>query len=253
MVLSMERWVGKVAVVTGASSGIGAAIAEDLVQRGLIVVGIARRVHLIEERSKKLSTTKLYALQADLSREEEIVKAFKWIGENLGPVHILVNSAGVFKGGLLSDDQTEIWKQQFDINVLGLCIATREAVKMMQTNDIQGHIIHINSISGHCVPNCPKTNVYPAAKHAVTALTLTLQQELNQMQSKIKVTSISPGMVASELTVFNKSLTERRRKFFESLPHLKAEDVADCVAYALSTPAHLQVHELTVKPMGELY
>jgi NADP+-dependent farnesol dehydrogenase len=154
------------------------------------VVGIARRVHLIEERSKKLSTTKLHALQADLSREEEIVKAFKWIGENLGPVHILVNSAGVFKGGLLSDDQTEIWKQQFDINVLGLCIATREAVKMMQTNDIQGHIIHINSISGHCVPNCPKTNVYPAAKHAVTALTLTLQQELNQMQSKIKVTVI---------------------------------------------------------------
>jgi NADP+-dependent farnesol dehydrogenase len=159
------------------------------------VVGIARRVHLIEELSKKLSTTKLYALQADLSREEEIVKAFKWVGENLGPVHILVNSAGIFDLGLLSKSKTEAWKNLFDINVLGLCIATREAVTMMKANDIQGHIIHMNSVSGHNVPQSAKMNVYPATKHAVTALTRTLRQELNQMQSKIKVTVIVESRV----------------------------------------------------------
>jgi NADP+-dependent farnesol dehydrogenase len=159
------------------------------------VVGIARRVHLIEELSKKLSTTKLHALQADLSREEDIVKAFKWVGENLGPVHILVNSAGIFDLGLLSESKTEAWKNLFDINVLGLCIATREAVTMMKANDIQGHIIHMNSVSGHKVPQSAKMNVYPATKHAVTALTRTLRQELNQMQSKIKVTVIVESRV----------------------------------------------------------
>ncbi|KAJ3618279.1 hypothetical protein MTP99_006295 [Tenebrio molitor] len=253
MVLSMDRWVGKVAVVTGASSGIGAAIAEALVQQGLIVVGIARRVHLIEELSKKLSTTKLHALQADLSREEEIVKAFKWIGENFGPVHILVNSAGIFDLGLLSESKTEAWTNLFDINVLGLCIATREAVKMMKANDIQGHIIHMNSVSGHNVPQSAKMNVYPATKHAVTALTRTLRQELNQMQSKIKVTSISPGMVSTEMTVFNRNFSEGVRKSLETIPMLKSEDVADCVVYALSTPEHLQVDELIVKTMGESF
>jgi NADP+-dependent farnesol dehydrogenase len=92
------------------------------------------------------------------------------------------------KEGLLTEGDTQKWKKEFDVNVLALCIATREAIGVMRTNDIQGHVIHINSTAGHAAPKAPKLNVYSATKYAVTALTETLRQELNTLQSKIKVT-----------------------------------------------------------------
>ncbi|KAG5867837.1 hypothetical protein JTB14_002163 [Gonioctena quinquepunctata] len=253
MVLSMDRWREKVAVVTGASSGIGAAICEQLVKEGLQVVGLARRKNAIEELSLKLANSKgkLYALRVDLSNEEDILNAFKWIQENVGPIHILVNNAGLAQPTTLSNGDTEKWKKVMDVNVIGLCIATREAIKDMKNNDIDGHIIHINSISGHKVPNIPAFNIYPASKFAVTALTESLRLELNTMQSKIKVSSVSPGAVAtnflqtSELNLGDGHIN----KAFQFL--LKAEDVADAVLYVLSTPPHVQIHELTIKPVNE--
>lgn len=86
------------------------------------------------------------------------------------------------------DGDTEAWKTIFDVNVLGLCIATREAVKSMKENNIDGHIVHINSVVGHQVINYPGLNVYPASKHAVTALTETLRLEFNSLGLKIKIT-----------------------------------------------------------------
>ncbi|KAJ3651593.1 hypothetical protein Zmor_017623 [Zophobas morio] len=242
MVLSMDRWVGKVAVVTGASAGIGAAIADALVENGLIVVGIARRADLIEKRAKELSNKKgkLYAFKADLTREDEILSAFKWTEDNLGHVHVLVNNAAFISEELLVEGNTETWKRSFDVNVLALCIATREAVKIMRENDIKGHIVHINSISGHNVVYVPKNNVYTATKFAVTALTETLRQELNVLGSKIKVSSVSPGLVVSEMTLQGTGVSDERRKIFEVLPILQAEDIADGVVYVLSTPEHVQ-------------
>ncbi|RZC38697.1 adh short domain containing protein, partial [Asbolus verrucosus] len=106
--------------------------------------------------------------------------AFKWITENLGPVHVLVNNAGFGKLGSLLDDDTQMWKSVFNVNVLGLCMATREAVRIMKVNNIKGHIIHINSMGGHKVaPLSYECNVYTASKFAVTALTETLRLELN--------------------------------------------------------------------------
>lgn len=124
-----------------------------------------------------------------MTKEEDILQAFEWTKKNLGPVHILVNNAG---GAALTtnlfDGDTQHWKRVLDLNVLGLCIATREAVKNMRANNVDGHIIHINSVGGHKVPNIPNLNVYPASKFAVTALTETLRQELNSIGSKIKIT-----------------------------------------------------------------
>ncbi|KAJ3651598.1 hypothetical protein Zmor_017627 [Zophobas morio] len=253
MVLSMERWKDKIAVVTGASSGIGASVADALVEQGLTVVGLARRVDRIKERSTHLSNKKgkLHGVKVDMRKENEIVDAFKWIMENLGSVHILVNCAGCSTEALLTEGNTEDWKRIFDVNVLGLCVATKQAVNIMKSNYINGHIIHINSILGHSIQNVSKVNVYPASKFAVTALTETLRQELNTLGSKIKITSISPGLVVTEMTLLNKNFTEERRKAFESRPTLNVEDVADGVVYVLSTPEHVQVHELTIKPIGE--
>lgn len=145
----------------------------------------------IEKLAKQLEGKKgkLYALKADLTKEDDILKAFEWTKSNLGPVHVLINNAGcaVLTTNLMEGD-TELWKRVLDLNVLGLCIATREAVNDMRENNVNGHIIHINSVAGHIVPSFPTFNVYPASKFAVTALTETLRQELNSIGSKIKIT-----------------------------------------------------------------
>ncbi|KAF2893588.1 hypothetical protein ILUMI_12584 [Ignelater luminosus] len=258
MVISMERWVGKVAIVTGASAGIGAAIAEQLVEAGLKVVGLARRKEKIQELSKKLEGKKgkLYAYQTDMAKEEDILKAFQWVKDSLGPVHILVNSADFTRDANLTEADSQLWKEVFDTNVLGLCIATREAIKHMRENNVTGHIIHINSVVGHYVPNLPHSSVYPASKHAVTALTETLRQELNSIGSKIKITSVSPGFVNTEFVDAaykgsGTSPTPALKELLQTLPGLQASDIADGVLYVLATPPHVQVHELMIRPVGE--
>ncbi|XP_970629.1 farnesol dehydrogenase [Tribolium castaneum] len=253
MVLSLCRWEGKVAVVTGASSGIGAAIADALVENGLIVAGFARRSELIEARAKNLEGKKgkLHAVKTDMSKEDEIIKAFKWVEDNLGHVHILINNAGVSKESFLANGDAEAWRNTFDVNVIGLCIATREAVKSMTANNINGHIIHINSIAGHKVVNFPGINVYSASKYAVAALAETLRHEFLALGSKIKITSISPGLVISEMTTLSTGYSPERLEMLKSLPILKSEDIADAVCYVLSTPETVQINELTITPVGE--
>ncbi|KAF2896857.1 hypothetical protein ILUMI_09320 [Ignelater luminosus] len=250
----MERWVGKVAVVTGASSGIGAAITVALVQAGLQVVGLARRKHKIDELAKNLSDKpgKLYSIATDVTKETEIIDAFDWIKNNVGPVHTLINNAGIIRGTNLIDGSTSLWKETFDTNVLGLCIATREALTNMRANKVDGHIIHINSIFGHHCSKAKFFNVYPASKYAVTALTETLRRELNSNNSKIKVTSISPGLVKTDIGLNGGVLDLKTwKEFLSTLTFLNPEDVAGAVMYALATPPHVQIHELTIKPVGE--
>ncbi|KAJ8954344.1 hypothetical protein NQ318_011015, partial [Aromia moschata] len=241
MVLSIDRWIGKVAVVTGASSGIGAAISQQLVEHGLQVVGLARRLDRLEELARKLQGKKgkLHCLKADISKEEDVVNAFKWVRENLGPVHVLVNNAGTARPTTLTDGDTAMWRTVFEVNVIGLCVATREAIRDMKRNNVDGHIVHINSIAGHKVPDIPSFNVYSASKFAVTALAETLRLELNSLKSKIKVTSVSPGATETEFTNNAAKGDGQIAKAFEKV--IKAEDVADAVVYVLSTPPHVQV------------
>ncbi|KAJ3651602.1 hypothetical protein Zmor_017631 [Zophobas morio] len=248
MVLSMDRWKGKVAIVSGASAGIGEAIADALVEEG-VIVNLSTLIHLTSH-SISGKRGKLHPIKAEFSQEEDILKVFEWTSKNLGPVHILINNAGLATQSTLTDGKTEDWKSVFDLNVIGLSIATREAVKIMKENKIHGHIIHINSTLGHQVINVPRMNVYPASKFAVTALTETLRQELNHLGLKIKISSVSPGLVATRRTTFAKDLTHERKAFYENRPALNSEDIADGVIYALSTPEHVQVHELTLIPWG---
>lgn len=154
------------------------------------MVGLARRIERVEELSLKLSSKKgkLHPFKADITKEEDILQAFEWTKKNLGPVSILVNNAGKSNMSLVSDFKTEQWRELLDLNVLGLCIATREAVNSMKENNIDGHIIHINSVNGHRVPPVPGLHIYAASKHAVTSLTGTMRLEFASMDSKIKVT-----------------------------------------------------------------
>lgn len=191
----MERWLGKIAVVTGTSSGIGASIAVELVKSGVIVIALARRIELVEELKDKIPESlkiNLHPVKCDVSKEEDIVRTFESIIKEFGGVDILINNAGIARGTTLFDKDNGIpLREVLETNVLGLVFCTREAVQSMQNRKVDGHIIHINSVVGHYVPHIPfypTLNIYPASKHAVTALTETLRQDLNKLQSKIKVT-----------------------------------------------------------------
>ncbi|XP_023714657.1 farnesol dehydrogenase [Cryptotermes secundus] len=251
----MERWSGRVAVVTGASAGIGEAIAEELVKKGLKVVGLARRVEKVQalEKSLKSEKGKLYAIKCDVSKEPEVTEAFKWIKHNLGGVDILINNAGVASFNSLSDGPVENWRKIFDLNVLGLSVCTKEALQSMKERGVDdGHIIHINSVAGHKDPTFVGIQMYCASKHAVTALTEGLRRELVQQKSKIRVTSLSPGAVETEILEASE-FSEDSLKGFKDIPFLKSKDIADSVIYVLGTPPHVQIHELTIEPVGELF
>lgn len=129
----------------------------------------------------------LYAQKVDLTVEDDIKQAFKWILENVGPIHILINCAGIHNRDSFCEGKTFDWKNTFDTNVMALCITSREAISIMKENDIHGHIININSILGHMTLPGDVWNVYPATKFAVTALTETLRKEMFEMKIKIKV------------------------------------------------------------------
>lgn len=107
---------------------------------------------------------------------------------NLGPIHILINNAALLPNSSLIDGVTDDWRKTLDVNVIGVCIATREAVRDMRKSCVNGHIVHVNSLTGHKVPYIPNMHIYPASKHAITALTETLRIEFNLAGDKIKIT-----------------------------------------------------------------
>jgi 3-oxoacyl-[acyl-carrier protein] reductase len=192
-----EKLKNKVAVVTGASKGIGAAIAEQLATAGAAVVvnysssrqGAERVVANITGRGGKA-----VAVQADVSKESDIVKLFAESKKAFGGVDILVNNAGIYQFAPIENVTAEDFHAQFNLNVLGLLLASREAVK--QFGPAGGSIINISSVVATLAP--PNTSVYSATKAAVNAITRSLAQELGSR--KIRVNSINPGMVATEGT-----------------------------------------------------
>lgn len=245
----MDRWVGKVAVVTGSSSGIGAAIAKDLAKAGMVVVGLARRVERVEALKDDLPESAknlLHAVKCDVSKEEDILKTFKWVEEKFGGVDVLINNAGILRQtDLLDADNTQMLREVVDTNVMGLVLCSREAYQSMKKRSVDGHIVHINSIAGHRVVNFPKLNIYSASKHAVTAITETMRNELRTAGTKIKVTSISPGGVRTEILPTDIVTSD--------MPLLESEDISEAVLYVLGTPPRVQVHELMIKPVGEIF
>ncbi|XP_052860260.1 farnesol dehydrogenase-like [Anopheles cruzii] len=244
----MERWIGKVAVVTGASSGIGAAVVKALAGAGMITVGLARRAERVEAMRKELPAavaTRIHALKCDVTNEASILEAFASVQRQFGGVDVLINNAGVSRQEvtLVSPGNTEDLRAVLDTNVLGLVLCTREAFNMMRSRSVDGHIVNLNSILGHKYVPFPNLNMYMASKYAVTAITETLRNDFRNENTRVKVTSISPGIVRTEM------LPEGDQ--FAGTPMLEAEDVANAILYAVGTPPHVQVHEIIIKPVGE--
>lgn len=192
----MERWLGKVAVVTGASSGIGAAIAVDLVNAGMIVVGLARRVERVEELKSRVPDAlkeALHSFKCDVAIESEVTAAFEWVTHKFGGVDVLINNAGIVTNTkLIEKDNTADIQGVINTNVMGVVFCTREAYQSMKSRQVDGHIVIINSIVGHFVPYTVgmvgSLSIYPSSKHAVTAMTEVLRQELQAEGCKTKIT-----------------------------------------------------------------
>jgi 3-oxoacyl-[acyl-carrier protein] reductase len=186
---------GKVAVVTGASKGIGAAIAEHLGAAGAsVVVNYSNSKQGADAVVKRITDKggKAIAVQADVSKQQDITRLFKETKAAYGRLDILVNNAGIYTFAPLESVTPELFHSQFDLNVLGLILTTKEAVKMFGDNG--GSVINISSIVGPMpVPNA---SVYSATKAAVDAITISLSKELGP--KKIRVNSLNPGMVETE-------------------------------------------------------
>nr|XP_012222758.1 PREDICTED: uncharacterized protein LOC105672418 [Linepithema humile] len=253
----MERWTGKVAVITGASAGIGAAVARSLLKHGMIVAGFARRAEKIKEIADSLedSPGKLHPVECDVTKEESVLAAFAWVKENLGPISVLVNSAGITKESSLIDGTLEDWQSVFDVNVLGLCLCTREAVRVMRETAEDAVVIHVNSLAAERIPFIPGFSVYPASKRAVTGLAQTLRHEL--AGTRIRVTNISPGLVATD---FMASYSIFSPEAMAATPTLNADDVAAAAIYVLSNPPHVlvchllivqNIQDVVLRPLGE--
>ncbi|XP_049946446.1 dehydrogenase/reductase SDR family member 11-like [Schistocerca serialis cubense] len=247
----MDRYQGRVALVTGASAGIGAAITQALLRRGVNVVGLARRVDRVKALELKDAPGKLYALEGDLSKEESILAAFKWIKENLSGVDILINNAGILTDEQLTSGRTELWTRMLDVNVLGLSVCTREAVQDMISRGVDdGFVIHINSLWGHTPPANSDTAMYAATKHAVRVLLEGLRKDLVARKSNIRVGEISPGMVKTEILTNTTNWTE---DLYNQLNYMKAEDVAEAAIYMLSQHPRVQVYDIILRPTGNPY
>jgi 3-oxoacyl-[acyl-carrier protein] reductase len=186
---------GKVAVVTGASKGIGASIALHLAAEGArVVVNYASSKEGADRVVAEIAGKggKAIAVQANVAKEADIVRLFAETKKAFERLDILVNNAGVYEFGPLENVTAEQYHRMFDVNVLGLILATREAVKLIGPSG--GSIINIGSVAGTSAP--PTTTVYSATKGAVDTVTKALSKELGPR--KIRVNSINPGMVETE-------------------------------------------------------
>ncbi|XP_059471846.1 farnesol dehydrogenase-like [Neocloeon triangulifer] len=252
----MERWQGRVAIVTGASAGIGAAIAKLLAESGMKVVGFARRKERVEELADQLKTAgckgELHAFAGDVRSEEDVKRAVQWTRETLGGTDVLVSNAGVVAFGGLTEVSTEDLKKVLDTNLVGACVFMREVVQDMKERGVNdGHIFFINSTAGQAILNFPGTYVYAAGKHALRVVTEGLRRELRDMGTKIRVTSVSPGAVKTEIGLAAGVPKEMVELGYKLSVNLESVDVANAVLYALGTPPHVQVHEITMHPTGE--
>ena len=237
----------KVAIVTGASSGIGEATAIALAAAGAKVAIAARRSERLETLTQRIQQNGGEALPitADVANEAQVQDMVSATKDKWGRVDILVNNAGVMLLGPISEANTEDWRRMFDVNVLGLMYATHAILPLMKAQG-EGHIVNISSVAGR-VANAG-TGVYNATKWAVGAFSESLRKEVHK--DKIRVTIIEPGLVATELPqhITNPEAKERAKAFYESVRSLDSEDIAAAIVYAVTQPPHVNVNEILIRP-----
>ncbi|HEY3188400.1 MAG TPA: SDR family NAD(P)-dependent oxidoreductase [Solirubrobacteraceae bacterium] len=244
--------VGRTAVVTGASSGIGAATARALAETGAAVVLGARRTDRLEALAAELRGrgAAVAVAATDMRREADVVRLFALARDRFGGVDVLVNAAGLGRRAPLASAPTELWREMLEVNVLGLAIATREAIQDMERRGVAGHVVHVSSMAAHRIPS-PDAAMYAATKFAVRALTEGLRQELRARQSPIRISAVSPGHVETEFAEVFAGRPEAAAETYGRFKVLEARDVAAAIVWILGQPPHAEVHDVLVRPTAQ--
>ncbi len=233
---------GKVAVVTGASSGIGEATARLLAKEGCNVVLAARREDRLTALAAELGEGALVA-PTDVSDPAACAALVARTLERFGSLDILINNAGLGLYGSIAEGDPEDWREMFDVNVLGVLYTTRAAVRQMLRQGA-GDVLFVSSLAGRRVPRADGT-VYAATKHAVNAIAEGLRMDVHA--KGIRVLNVEPGLVRTE---FPESSHPSAREYYAEKEYtpLEAEDVARAVVYALVQPPRVSVNEILVRP-----
>ena len=240
----------KVAIVTGASSGIGYAAALALSKAGAKVAAGARRMDRLELLQNEISKNggEVFIQKLDVTIKSECDAFSDAVLKKWGTIDILVNNAGLQPLSFFKNLKVEEWDKMIDVNIRGVLYCTAAVITTMM-NKNSGHIVNISSIAGRIV--YPAGSVYCATKHAVTAFSEGLRQEFSQ-RSNIRVTCIEPGVVTTELinTITDKALEKYVEKT-RQMEALQAEDIANAIIFAVQAPHHVNVNEILIRPMTQ--
>jgi clavulanate-9-aldehyde reducatase len=239
---------GRVAVVTGASSGIGEATARALSAAGAAVALGARRADRLEALAAELDG-RTFVREVDVSDEDEATGFVRDAANELGGPDILVNNAGLMLLGPVTDQTTDDWRRMIEVNLLGLLYCTHAALPLMAQHR-SGDIVNLSSVAGRRAE--AGAAVYNMTKFGVHAFSEALRQEA--LHAGIRVSTVAPGFVETELQGHNtnplvRRTMERNREQIGEV--LKAEDIAREIVHAVSLPSHVCINEIVVRPTGQ--
>jgi NADP-dependent 3-hydroxy acid dehydrogenase YdfG len=243
--------MSKIALVTGATAGIGKATAELLVKKGYRVIITGRREHVLNEIADRLllqHNGSVLALNFDIRNKAEVDAAIDGLPEDWKAIDVLINNAGLAAGlSAIQDGDNQDWEQMIDTNIKGLLYISK-AVSQGMIERKSGHIINIGSIAGREV--YPNGNVYCATKHAVDALTKAMRVDM--LEYGIKVTQIAPGAVETEFSMVRfKGDEEKANAVYDGYTPLKAIDIAETIEFVLSRPSHVNINDMLIMPTAQ--
>lgn len=247
-----DRLDGTVALVTGASSGIGAAAAKSLAEAGAAVVVVARRKDRLESLVGEIegSGGKALAVEADVTDQRQAIDAVERTVSELGRLDTVFNNAGVMLNGPIEDAPTDEWDRMVDLNVKGLLYVAHAALPHLLKAAGDGprnvaDLINTSSVAGRRAR--VGSGVYNMTKFGVGAFSESLRQEVTGRH--VRVSLVEPGAVATELqSHLRDEIREQAMKRFEGMDILQAEDIADAVTYVVTRPRHVAVNEILVRP-----
>jgi NADP-dependent 3-hydroxy acid dehydrogenase YdfG len=233
-----------VAVITGASSGIGAATAVALGRRGYQIVAGARRI----QRVQRVVGDVGLALPLDVTDQESIDAFVGVVAKKFGRIDVLVNNAGLALGLTpIADARDEDWIGMWQVNVLGLMRVTRACLPLLRKAK-HGHIVNLGSIASF--EEYRGGAGYTASKHAERAISRTLRLELNG--EPIRVTEVAPGMVETEFSMVRFGGDRKAAKaVYKGVKPLVADDIADCIVFAVTRPPHVDIDEIVIRPVAQ--
>jgi NADP-dependent 3-hydroxy acid dehydrogenase YdfG len=250
MTQSARPLSGKVALVTGASSGIGEATAVALAEAGASVAIGARRTDRLDALASKLRDggTSVLQLALDVTEESACTEAVRRTREELGGLDILVNNAGVMLLGTIVGADTEDWRRMLNTNVLGVMYMTHAAIEGMVEQG-SGDVVNVSSVAGRVARL--GSGVYNASKWAVNAFSESLRQEVTGRG--VRISLVEPGIVATELAdhITQPAAKQAIRDAAGAITPLQAEDIARAVLYLVSQPQHVAINEILIRPTDQ--